>query len=235
MCISIKKYLLIGIATITLIYSVQLTSSILNKSFAHVKNEITSEQNDIIVNRNEWNLILVNSWNKLPNNFGVKLKTLDSGHSIDERAYDDLITMIGDAKSEGLSPIICSSYRTIERQIKLYKNEVESYISKGYLKDEAQFEAGKWVAVPGTSEHNTGLAVDIVSINYQLLDEKQENTPEQKWLMKNSYKYGFILRYPRDKKNITGISYEPWHYRYVGKKAALEIYRNGLCLEEYLS
>lgn len=87
---------------------------------------------------------------------------------------------------------------------------------------------------PGTSEHHTGLALDIVSQNYQLLDEEQENTPEQQWLMHNSYKYGFILRYPNDKSKITGIHYEPWHYRYVGKEIAKEIYEQGICLEEYL-
>ena len=95
-------------------------------------------------------------------------------------------------------------------------------------------EAEKWVAVPGTSEHQTGLALDIISLYYQVLDKNQENTAEQKWLMENSYKYGFILRYPSDKSEITGINYEPWHYRYVGKEAAKEIYEMGLCLEEYL-
>ena len=91
------------------------------------------------------------------------------------------------------------------------------------------------MAVPGTSEHQTGLAVDIVDMNYQLLDEKQEDTAVQKWLIKNSYKYGFILRYPSDKSEITGINYEPWHYRYVGKDVAKEVYEQGVCFEEYLS
>lgn len=91
------------------------------------------------------------------------------------------------------------------------------------------------MAVPGTSEHQLGLALDIVDISNQTLDESQENTPVQKWLMNNSWRYGFILRYPTDKSDITGISYEPWHYRYVGKKAAKEIYDAQICLEEYLT
>ena len=91
------------------------------------------------------------------------------------------------------------------------------------------------MAVPGTSEHQLGLALDIVDVANQVLDERQENTEVQKWLMKNSWKYGFILRYPTDKSDITGISYEPWHYRYVGKEAAKEIYEAGICLEEYLN
>ncbi|MCB6367700.1 M15 family metallopeptidase, partial [Intestinibacillus massiliensis] len=94
--------------------------------------------------------------------------------------------------------------------------------------------AAVWVAVPGTSEHQLGLAVDLVSLSNQNLNHSQENTALQKWLMKNSWKYGFILRYPSDKSSITGIGYEPWHYRYVGKKAAKAIYEQGVCLEEYL-
>ena len=90
------------------------------------------------------------------------------------------------------------------------------------------------MARPGTSEHQLGLALDIVDLDYQQLDTRQEETPEQKWLMENSWKYGFILRYPTDKSNITGIIYEPWHYRYVGKEAAKVIHEKGICLEEYL-
>ena len=93
----------------------------------------------------------------------------------------------------------------------------------------------QYVALPGCSEHQTGLALDIVAAGYQILDEEQEDTAEQKWLMENSWKYGFILRYPSEKSDITGIGYEPWHYRYVGKAAAADIYRTGVCLEEYLS
>jgi D-alanyl-D-alanine carboxypeptidase len=116
----------------------------------------------------------------------------------------------------------------------LFENKIGKYLSNGLSNQEATVEAAKWIAVPGTSEHQTGLAVDIVAKSYQMLDKEQENTPEQKWLMENSYKYGFILRYPENKSDITGISYEPWHYRYVGKEAAKEIYENGICLEEYL-
>ena len=106
--------------------------------------------------------------------------------------------------------------------------------------EDALAEHGKaftetYVARPGCSEHQTGLALDIVAAGYQILDEEQEDTAEQKWLMENSWKYGFILRYPSEKSDITGIGYEPWHYRYVGKAAAADIYRTGVCLEEYLS
>lgn len=181
-----------------------------------------------------WNLILVNKWNKISSDFSVELVQLNNGHAIDKRAYPDLQAMMDDARTEGLSPIICSSYRSYEKQEQLYKSKINDYISQGYSEEAAKEETGKWVAVPGTSEHETGLAVDIVSADYQILDEQQENTPEQQWLMKYSYRYGFILRYPNEKSDITGIYYEPWHYRYVGKEAAKEIYEKGICLEEYL-
>ena len=108
-------------------------------------------------------------------------------------------------------------------------------MGQGYSQERAEEAAGELVAVPGTSEHQLGLALDIVDVANQVLDERQENTEVQKWLMKNSWKYGFILRYPTDKSDITGISYGPWQYRYVGKEAAKEIYEAGICLEEYLN
>ena len=169
---------------------------------------------------------------KLPNAF-FKVE-LENGHAVDMRIASDLKDMLDAAEAEGLSIIICSSYRSSETQQALYTQKVNQYLAENFSQEDAEREAGRWVAVPGTSEHQTGLAVDLVALSYQILDEKQEETPEQKWLMENSYQYGFILRYPSDKSHITGINYEPWHYRYVGKEAAREIYENDLCLEEYL-
>lgn len=199
---------------------------------AQVSDSILTESTENAVS--DWNLILVNPWNYLPDDFSVELTELKNGHAIDQRAYPDLQDMMDAAREEGLAPLICSSYRTYEKQETLYNNRINKYLAEGYSMEKAITEAGKWVAVPGTSEHQTGLAVDIVTTSYQTLDEKQENTAEQKWLMENSYKYGFILRYPNDKSEITGIYYEPWHYRYVGKEVAKEIYEKGICLEEYL-
>ena len=181
-----------------------------------------------------WSLVLVNPWNSLPKGFSVDLVNIGNGHSIDKRAYADLQQMLKDAKKAGMSMFVCSSYRTNAKQTTLYNNKVQYYRNQGYSKARAQEKAGAWVARPGTSEHQLGLALDIVSTSYTNLDKKQERTKEQKWLMANSYKYGFILRYPSDKCDITGINYEPWHYRYVGKAAAKEIYEKGICLEEYL-
>lgn len=170
----------------------------------------------------------------MPENYVPTLKHIKNGHAIDERIYEDLQDMMDDCRAEGFSPMICSSYRSMEKQSSLFNRQINEYKTIGYEKDEAEKEAAKWVAIPGTSEHQLGLAVDIVASSDQVLNEMQENTPEQQWLINNSYKYGFVLRYPSDKSEITGIDYEPWHYRYVGKEAAFEMNEKGLCLEEYL-
>lgn len=179
-------------------------------------------------------LTLVNFENTIPKDWKVDLVQLNNGQSVDRRIYDDLIAMLQAAKSEGLNPLICSSYRTNEKQERLYQNKVSEYLSQGYSKVEASDKAAFWVARPGTSEHQLGLAVDIVSTKNQRLDRSQENTVEQKWLIQNSWKYGFVLRYPTNKNSITGVGYEPWHYRYVGKEHAKKINELGVCLEGYV-
>ncbi len=181
-----------------------------------------------------WNLLLVNGDNALPEDFAVLLGELEGEHTLDERICGQAEKMLSDMRSEGLKPMICSSYRTEEKQQTLYRNKVSQYLKKGHSQEEAEAQAKMWVAAPGTSEHQTGLAADIIDVSYPYLNEKQEKTAVQKWLMANSWEYGFILRYPKDKTEITGIGYEPWHYRYVGLDAAKEIFDQGICLEEYL-
>ena len=182
----------------------------------------------------DWQLLLVNPWRLIPEDFQVTLKTLPDGHQVDERAYDDLMDMLQDCRAAGLSPVICSSYRTQTYQAWLYSNKVARLRAAGWSAEKAPGEAARWVAYPGTSEHQLGLAVDIVAQSYQSLTRKQEQTAEQKWLMEHCWEYGFILRYPSEKSELTGIGYEPWHYRYVGRATALDIRDSGLCLEEYL-
>ena len=149
-------------------------------------------------------LTLVNFENTIPKDWKVDLVQLNNGQSVDRRIYDDLIAMLQAAKSEGLNPLICSSYRTNEKQEQLYQNKVSEYLSQGYSKVEASDKAAFWVARPGTSEHQLGLAVDIVSTKNQRLDRSQENTVEQQWLIQNSWKYGFVLRYPTIKIVLQG-------------------------------
>ncbi len=182
-----------------------------------------------------WNLILVNGDHPLPEGFQVpEFTQLVNGHSIDKRAYPDLQRMMDACRADGLQPTICSSYRTQEKQEELFERKVQSCLATAASREEAEEQAALWVARPGTSEHQAGLAVDIVDKAYQSLDNGQEETEVQRWLMEHCAEYGFILRYPNDKSEITGIGYEPWHYRFVGEEAAREIMAQGLCLEEYL-
>lgn len=182
----------------------------------------------------EWNLILVNPWNAIPENYQVELEQLDNGQAVDRRCYPMLQQMMDDCRGEGLDPVICSSWRSREKQEALIANKEYRLMQAGVSEKEAAAEAAKTVAVPGTSEHELGLALDIVDSGYPELETEQEDTPVQRWLMENSWKYGFVLRYPSDKSKLTGIIYEPWHYRYVGMEAAKIMYEENLCLEEYL-
>ena len=159
----------------------------------------------------DWQLLLVNPWHTVPEGYEIKLASLSNGLQVDERIYDDLDDMLSDCREAGLNPIVCSAYRTEATQTRLYRNKVARVRASGVPEDRVEAEAARWVAKPGTSEHQTGLALDIVAAGYQILDEEQEDTAEQKWLMENSWKYGFILRYPSEKSDITGIGYEPWH------------------------
>lgn len=179
-------------------------------------------------------LILVNPWNPLPEGFAPQLITLSDGTQVAECCRDALMQMLSDCREAGNEPYICSGYRTQDTQQQLYDNKVSRLMESGMDSDEAAVEAARVVAYPGTSEHQLGLAVDIIDSTYTVLDEGQEQTSTQQWLMENSWKYGFILRYPTGKSDVTGIIYEPWHYRYVGGEAAAEIHELGLCLEEYL-
>lgn len=182
----------------------------------------------------DWNLTLVNPWNPLPEDHPLTLTQLKNGQAVDSRCYPALQDMIDACRAAGLEPLICSSYRTQERQTRLFENKVSQFLAKGFPEESARTEAAKVVAPPGTSEHQLGLAVDIVDTGYQLLNNAQADTPVQQWLLEHCWEYGFIPRYPQDKEALTGIIYEPWHYRYVGKEHATAIYDSGLCLEEYL-
>lgn len=183
----------------------------------------------------DWRLLLVNPWNKLPENYTVELKSLANGLKVDARIHEDLSAMLQGCFDAGLHPVVCSAYRSNATQQRLHNNKIYRLMAAGYGREAAVQEAGRWVAAPGTSEHQTGMALDIVSYRYQSLTQKQEETAEQKWLMEHCWEYGFILRYPSDKCDITGIGYEPWHYRYVGREAAAAMRESGLCLEEYLT
>ena len=183
---------------------------------------------------NLWMTRLVNSTSLLEEGYVPELAVVNSaGYKFDARAAEDLKAMLEAARSEGLSPMICSSYRSWEQQNTLFDKQVVKQQNMGLPYEEAYEKAKTVVAFPGTSEHQTGLAADIVATSHQMLDDSQEQTAEQQWLMEHCWEYGFILRYPKDKSDITGIIYEPWHYRYVGHEVAQYIHENSLSLEEY--
>ncbi|MDO5133894.1 MAG: M15 family metallopeptidase [Eubacteriales bacterium] len=179
-------------------------------------------------------LLLVNKWHYQPDGYEVEPVTLPNGQKISEICYEPLVRMLEDCAEEGGTPIVCSGYREHWLQVDLFSAQIQRWLNLGYGEEEAESLAATAVAVPGTSEHELGLAADIYSSENMELDESQVDTFTQQWLMDNCWRYGFVLRYPQDKSEITGIIFEPWHYRYVGKKHAEKIWRAGICLEEYL-
>jgi LAS superfamily LD-carboxypeptidase LdcB len=183
-------------------------------------------------------LLLVNQWNQLPEDYAPELELvaeLDGRrYELDRRCSEALWDMLADCAAAGGRPYICSAYRSAEDQQKLYQDKVRRLEKDGVSREDAPELAAESVALPGTSEHQLGLAVDIIDEEYPFLDEGQEETATQIWLMENSWRYGFILRYPNGTTEQTGIIYEPWHYRYVGREYAEEIHRMDLTLEEYL-
>ena len=142
--------------------------------------------------------------------------------------------MLKAARADGINLIICSPYRDISRQTVLFNRKIQLHMGRGETYMDAYKKASQIVTVPGASEHQVGLALDIICDTYTILDEGFGETQAGKWLQQHSKEYGFILRYPEGKEDITGIDYEPWHFRYVGKDAATIIMDNGLTLEEFV-
>lgn len=180
-------------------------------------------------NLEDENLILVNDRNPMPKDFVPTLVDIGNGYKFDEKGAKYLLEMIEAARQDGINLFVVSSYRSVEKQTKNFNNSIEQLKSEGYTEQEAYNQTIRYIALPGTSEHSLGLAVDLNS-----LEESFEQTAEFNWLKKNCYKYGFILRYPKNKESVTKIAYEPWHYRYVGKKHAEKIMMDDITLEEYL-
>ena len=180
-------------------------------------------------------LQLVNPWNMLPEDYQPHLTEIGDGMLFDERAAGALRHMLEDAQKEGVIAVPISGYRTREYQQGLFDDKVLRVRANGFEGDAALEEAAKEVAVPGTSEHELGLAMDILDVNNPNLDWTQEWAPAQRWLMEHCSEYGFILRFPNGTEEETGIIYEPWHYRYVGLSAAKEITEAGVTLEAYLN
>lgn len=204
--------------------------------------EIVQEELDAVLKRQEqkekgelpWNLRLVNRDHPLEESYKPELVWIEKDIGVDSRIADATNKMLADAKKEGMRIQVCSAYRSIERQKQIFNDSVKERLANGMGYWEAFADTRLSVAEPGTSEHALGLSLDLISFDYDKLDQGQENTKEAKWLKENCYKYGFILRYPPEKTEVTKTIYEPWHYRYVGVEEATKIMESGITLEEYI-
>lgn len=200
-----------------------------SKYFSYFKGVDCSYSQSEGGNENEWELLLVNKNHPISKDYKINLVTLNGGEQIDEKIFYPLKEMFENAEKQQVHLCINSAYRSFEQQEQVMQDYINDYVNQGMDKESAEQKAAEYVAEAGTSEHQTGFCLDLSADGDW--DIKQQ---AYDWLYNNAYKFGFILRYPQNKENITGISYEPWHYRYVGSYAA-DIFDSGLCLEEYLN
>lgn len=184
--------------------------------------------------KEEYYLLLANAENPLPQDWSIQTEEVQNGYEMDKRAAPAMREMIQAAKEDGVELMLCSAYRSVEKQQQLFDRSQQAYMAQGMSEEEAYAKTATETAIPGTSEHQTGLAADIVTPTYQMLVAGFADTPAGQWLSEHAAEYGFVLRYPQDKQEVTGIIYESWHYRFVGKTHAKLMKESGLCLEEYL-
>lgn len=186
------------------------------------------------LSKDDWQLVLVNKQHPVPDDYTFTLGKIKGSMKCDVRIIDDLMDMMQAAKADGINLVICSPYRDYNRQTVLFNRKIDYYMNEGHSYMEAYKFASMTVTVPGASEHQIGLALDIVSTTYAWLETDFGKTPAGLWLKDHCDEYGFILRYPQGKEYITGIQYEPWHFRYVGKEAAQIIMERDITLEEFI-
>ena len=183
------------------------------------------------IDSQKWYLTLVSIKYRRPDNYQPELTYPVKGidRPLDARVTPHYVEMYNAAKADGCTLTPYSGWRSISRQKSNYENKVSTYMKEGHSRSRAELLAAEWILPPGASEHNMGVAMDIVNTK-----ESFENTKEFKWLQAHAADYGFILRYPKDKVSITKVAYEPWHWRYVGVEDAKKMKASGKCLEEYL-
>lgn len=197
------------------------------------KDEPETDYASYTFSEDDWRLILINKQHSIPEDYEFPLGTISGSMRCDERILEDLLTMMQAAKDEGVDLVICSPYRDYNRQTYLFNRKITRYMDAGMSYMDAYKTASMTVTSPNASEHRIGLAIDFYSSTYKNLNEGFADTATGQWLAANSYRFGFILRYPKDKEYITGIEYEPWHFRYVGVEAATVITQKGITLEEF--
>ncbi len=194
----------------------------------------SSVPTDYVFDKNDWRLLLINKQHPVPDDYRFELGIIKGAMRCDSRIIDDLVQMLQGAKEDGINLVICSPYRDMNRQTMLFGRKIQAYMAKGYSYMEAYKTTAHAVTVPGASEHQIGLALDIICDTYAALNEGFGDTEAGKWLNEHSAEYGFTLRYPKGKEYITGIEYEPWHFRYVGREAATVMKEKDICLEEFV-
>lgn len=192
------------------------------------------------VKTTDWDLLLVNGTHPLPENYEEQTEYQEvDGQLIDARIVENYLAMKTAAKEAGYDLYLGSAYRSVDHQKFNYDWNVNFYMEQGMTEAEAQAKTEELIAKPGYSEHHTGLALDIVDADWFATHEspyveEYDTQPSQQWLVKHAPEYGFILRYPKNKMEETGIAYESWHFRYVGKESAQYITNHQLTLEAYL-
>ncbi|MCL2078020.1 MAG: M15 family metallopeptidase [Oscillospiraceae bacterium] len=196
----------------------------------------------------DWAFFLINNKNPLPEDYEPELMVIEfpddesdfgrGNFELDARCVGYANEMLKAAKLDGVRLSVVSAYRSRQRQDETFRSYVDRLMRENYSQSEAVIYTASQIALPGASEHNAGLALDILSEDWFLYNndvtDSFDQTPEFKWLEKNSWKYGFILRYPKGMEEITGFIYEPWHFRFVGIDRAEQIYNSGFTLEEYI-
>ena len=207
-----KLFILLFAVMLCVMAGKVLHSSLTTPFLGNITHHMASEDHG-------WNLILVNRENYIPADYEVQLTELSNGKKVDSRIYPELQEMFNDARAQGYGLFVREGYRTQEEQQQLLDEKIEAYENEGKSKSEAKKLAEQWVAIPGTSEHQLGIAVDINADT-----TKSSSDDVYSWLAENAHKYGFVLRFADGTSNITGITQEPWHFRYVGKKAAKIMY-----------
>lgn len=179
-------------------------------------------------------LVLVNKEHELPVTYEAGLRNICHGRlQASDVLYEDLCAMLKGGKEAGYEYWIASAWRDRSYQQGLVDEDVQNYMAKGYSYEAALEKAYEYMMPAGKSEHETGLALDILCSTNTRMDESQAGEPGNKWLVQHCHEYGFILRYPKKKEEITGIQYEPWHFRYVGREAAAYLKEKGWTLEEF--
>lgn len=184
-------------------------------------------------------MVLVNHTNKMPDNYTFDTKECGSQTAVNKTlqtpACDAFLEMQKAAAADGVTVWMQSGYRSVKYQTGLYERKTKYYTDRGYDTATAKEMAAAVVNPPGYSEHNCGLAADLNSPEHTGLDEGFENTTAFRWLCEHAVEYGFILRYPKGAEDKTEITYEPWHWRYVGRENAAKISASGLCFEDYIA